>query len=281
MRNRITGYATVTTLTLLNHLYTAYGNITPADLADNDAKLKTPFDASQPIETLFEQVEDAVNLTAAAQAPYTPEQIVAYAYNTIFQTGLFPDACRDWRRRPANEKTWVQFKIDFTIAHQEFKETQQTTRSAGYHTAKQVSIDHHDTMEILANLATATASDCSAMSHLSSTNSQLSTALAATAAQLKTAQADILALQQRLASMSDSQAPPSNGTKQAREKATVGLMVLYSEKTTQVPPVAIPRKVTRKKPQERILWVVSHILRQPNRANSLRNDGQGVRTHPL
>jgi hypothetical protein len=52
---------------------------------------------SQPIKSLFDQFEDAVDLAAAADAAYTPAQIDAYAYNTVFQTGLFTDACHDWQ----------------------------------------------------------------------------------------------------------------------------------------------------------------------------------------
>jgi hypothetical protein len=97
LRHRITEYATVTTKQTLTHLYATYGNITPADLADKDARLKAPFDPSQPIKVMFDQIEDAVDLAAAAQAEYTQAQIVAYAYNLVFQTGVFNDACRDWR----------------------------------------------------------------------------------------------------------------------------------------------------------------------------------------
>jgi hypothetical protein len=72
LRPQVTGYASITTRQLLNHLYTTYGNITPADLANNDAKMKTPFNPSQPIKVLFDQIEDAADLAAAANAAYTP-----------------------------------------------------------------------------------------------------------------------------------------------------------------------------------------------------------------
>jgi ribosomal protein S17E len=35
LRNRITGFATATTLEMLTHLYTLYDRLTPADLQDN------------------------------------------------------------------------------------------------------------------------------------------------------------------------------------------------------------------------------------------------------
>jgi hypothetical protein len=69
LRNRITSFATATTLKMLTHLYTSYGRLNPADLQGNDTRLRNPYDPNQPIEALFDQIEDAVVLAAAAQAP--------------------------------------------------------------------------------------------------------------------------------------------------------------------------------------------------------------------
>jgi hypothetical protein len=60
--------------------------------------MKTHYDPSQPIEAFIDQIEDAVALADAANAPYTTAQIIAIPYNLIFTAGMFPDACRDWRR---------------------------------------------------------------------------------------------------------------------------------------------------------------------------------------
>ena len=200
LRNRITGYANVTTLTILRHLYDNYGNISPTDLIDNDNRMKAPYDPTQPIELLFDQFDDAIELAAAANAAYTGPQIVAYAYNTILQTGLFTDACRDWRRRPAAQKTWPAFKADFSLAHQEMRESQTTTQEAGFHSANAAVDFHQQTFEALANLATATESDRSAVSNLTGTNSALTLQLSATNAKLDTALADIAALRLELTS---------------------------------------------------------------------------------
>jgi hypothetical protein len=202
LRNRITGYANVTTLTILRHLYDTYGNISPTDLIDNDTRMKAPYDPSQPIELLFDQFDDAIELAAAANGAYTGPQIVAYAYNTILQTGLFTDACRDWRRRPAAQKTWPTFKVDFSLAHQEMRELQATTQGAGFHSANSaLTADfQQQTFEALANLATTTELDRSAVSNLTGTNSELTSQLATTNAKLDTALADIAALCLELAS---------------------------------------------------------------------------------
>jgi hypothetical protein len=61
--------------------------------------------------------------------------IVNVAYTLIFNTGLFPDACRAWQSRAIAGKTWAQFKIDFATAHLEFWLTNQTAQQSGFHSA--------------------------------------------------------------------------------------------------------------------------------------------------
>ena len=60
LRNRHIGYANVTTLQILTHLYTTYAQIKPSDLDANHDRMKAPYDCNLPIETFFDQIEDAV-----------------------------------------------------------------------------------------------------------------------------------------------------------------------------------------------------------------------------
>jgi hypothetical protein len=82
---------------MLTHLYNQYGRLSPADLQESDAKMRRQYDPNQPIESFIDHIEDSVALAAAANAPYTSAQIIVIAYNTIFTTGMFPEACREWR----------------------------------------------------------------------------------------------------------------------------------------------------------------------------------------
>ena len=60
LKNRITGYANVSTRQMLDHLYASYASLTPQDLQSVDSAMKQPYDPHTPIETLFDQIEDAV-----------------------------------------------------------------------------------------------------------------------------------------------------------------------------------------------------------------------------
>jgi hypothetical protein len=88
--------ANCTSLQLLTHLSTYYAMIAPTELTQNYERLKTPYDPNQQIETLFQQIQDARAFAVAGGQPYGNAMILNVAYKLIFNTGLFPDACRAW-----------------------------------------------------------------------------------------------------------------------------------------------------------------------------------------
>jgi hypothetical protein len=136
LNNRYTGYAGVTMRDLLNHLYDRYGAITAHDLEENDKHFRHEYDPSQPIETLYKQLDDAMLYADAGHQAYTAIQITNNAYNLVARTGLFKRACREWRARDPADKTWSNFKIAFTAAWLENQEDELiTTQGQGYHPA--------------------------------------------------------------------------------------------------------------------------------------------------
>jgi hypothetical protein len=109
--------------------------IAPTELTQNHERLNTPYDPNQPIETLFQQIQEARAFAVAGGQPYGAAMIVTVAYTLVFNTGLFPDACRAWQSRAIAGKTWAQFKLDFATAHREFRLTNQTAQQSGFHSA--------------------------------------------------------------------------------------------------------------------------------------------------
>jgi hypothetical protein len=126
LSDEVVGYANCTSLDLLTHLLTLYAMIAPTELTQNYERLNTPYDPNQPIEMLFQQIQDARAFAVAGRQPYGNAMIINVAYTLVFNTGLFPDACRAWKLRAIAGKTWAQFKIDFATAHREFRLTDQT-----------------------------------------------------------------------------------------------------------------------------------------------------------
>ena len=67
MHNSLIGYANVTTRSLSS----LWQHITSTQVSDNDKKLKTPYEPNQPIEALYERIDNAVAFAEAADNVYT------------------------------------------------------------------------------------------------------------------------------------------------------------------------------------------------------------------
>jgi hypothetical protein len=129
--------------------------------------------------------------------------IVNIACTLVFNTGLFPDACPVWQSRAIAGKTWAQFKLDFAIAHREFRLNNQTAQQSGFHSAnmmiEQAREDTmQDTVDAIAQLATATASDRGTVATLTTTNAKLATQLEAAQAQIAQLKDEITSLKSKI-----------------------------------------------------------------------------------
>ena len=133
LQHEYVGYGLTNTRTILDLLYKTYANISSADLQENDAVFCTPYDINQPIETLFNRVENCGYYAAAGNTPYSLEKVLGIAFRLVYQTGLFEDNCKSWKRLPIQQKTWTAFKTFFATAHNEWQESQSTTTGAEFH----------------------------------------------------------------------------------------------------------------------------------------------------
>jgi hypothetical protein len=133
--DKVVGYANCTSLDLLTHLLTFYAMIAPTELTHNYERLNTLYDPNQPIKTLLQQIEYARAFAVAGGQSYGNAMIINVAYTLIFDTGLFPDACRAWQSRAIAKKTWAQFNIYFATAYLIFRLTNQTAQQSGFHSA--------------------------------------------------------------------------------------------------------------------------------------------------
>ena len=88
---------------------------------------------------------------------------------------------RDWKRKPATDKNWVNFQTHFTEAHLEMRESEATTPGAGYQGQTNLTLSYQqETVNALACLATATATDRKVVENLTRTVSTLTTELVTT-----------------------------------------------------------------------------------------------------
>jgi hypothetical protein len=165
-------------------------------------ELTQKYDPNQPIEILFQQVQDARAFAVAGGHPYGAAMIVNVAYTLVVNTGLFPDVCRAWQSRVIAGKTWAQFKIDFFTEHRGFRLTNQIAQQLGFHSANMM-IEQgreetmQDTVHAIAQLSTATASDIGTEANLTATNVKLALQLEAAQAQIAQLKDKITALKKR------------------------------------------------------------------------------------
>lgn len=176
LRNKYTGYLGVTTRDLLDHLMDRYGKITAADLEDCKKMMNEPIDGTQPIDMYFKRVDDAVQYAADARTPFTPEQIQQTAYHAISSSGLYTEACKEWRKKPVATKTWVNFKTFFATEYHDLREQQRINAvQSGFHSANQA-VEQVNIMQALDNLAMAATSDRDIVAQLTTSNAALSAA---------------------------------------------------------------------------------------------------------
>jgi hypothetical protein len=69
-----------------------------------------------PIETVFTQLEDAMNLSAADDDPVAAAAAVETGYTKLKQSGLFAASCRDWDAKLERDKTLLAFRDHFRAA---------------------------------------------------------------------------------------------------------------------------------------------------------------------
>jgi hypothetical protein len=90
LHNHISNSITMPVIEINNYLYRMYGKISTQMLTDKESSVKTMvWDVLQPIDDVFDTIQQLIDLAATAMVPYTPPQIVNIAYNIINNTRKF------------------------------------------------------------------------------------------------------------------------------------------------------------------------------------------------
>jgi hypothetical protein len=177
--------------------------IAPTELTQNYKRLNTPYDPNQPIKTLSQKIQEARAFAIAGGQPYGAATIVNVAYTLVFNTGLFPDACRSWHSRAITIKTLAQFKLDFATAHREYRLTNQNAQQSGFHSVNMMieqgrDESMQDTVDAIVQLATAAASYRGQVATLTTTNAKFATQLEAAHAQIAQLKNEIATLKNKI-----------------------------------------------------------------------------------
>jgi hypothetical protein len=173
------GLADISAPKMLDHLFMTYGNITAIDLENNFEQMRRAWDPQQPVESIFNQIQDCADFSEAGGVIKGHTQQINVGYAKIFSTGHFLSVCRRWNEKPNIEKTWSQFKAHFSAAHRQHKQMQgESTATSGYHAANaDVGWTENQmaeaTIVALVNLETATTTDRGVVATLTESNARL------------------------------------------------------------------------------------------------------------
>jgi hypothetical protein len=194
LSNEIVGYANCTSLQLLTHLLTYYAMIAPNELTQNYERLNTPYDPNQPIETIFQQIQDTRAFAVAEGQPYGAVMIVNVAYTRRV-------LCMAIKRNCGQDMGAIQ--NDFDTAHREFRLTNQTAQQSGFHSANMMIEQGRDdsmqeTAEAISQLATATASDRGTVATLITANVKLGNQLEAAHALIAQLKSEIATIKSKI-----------------------------------------------------------------------------------
>jgi hypothetical protein len=92
---------------ILSYLQDVYGRVSPQMLEDSDNELRNMvYNTQQPIDIVFNAVEDYVDFADLGQQAITQQQTIGKAYVIINKTRRFKNDITDWNRKPEVDKTW-------------------------------------------------------------------------------------------------------------------------------------------------------------------------------
>ena len=109
---------------ILQHLFDTYGDVTPSDLRELTSRVENlSFPSTEPVDTIFSEIEDLAAIADIAGAPLSATQRVNMAY-IHFQKALhYKSALKSWDEKSFVEQTWPAFKRHFRDAHKALRRT--------------------------------------------------------------------------------------------------------------------------------------------------------------
>ena len=89
LKHRITKFNQFEPLTLLTHLYTAYGTITSSDLTANFDRMTARWNPHTPIADLFQQLNDGTCFSEEDNEIINDRQLLRLCYYNVHTSGIF------------------------------------------------------------------------------------------------------------------------------------------------------------------------------------------------
>lgn len=128
------GYSDVTIISILSHLRTTYGQLTPKDLEDNRELLKDRWNPDAPLEDLWKHIRTIRATAIAGAVPIADGTTIELTLVALTKAGVYNHAITTWQDRDTMDHTWLNFVAHFT-KHEKIRRSKLTAQAAGYHGA--------------------------------------------------------------------------------------------------------------------------------------------------
>ena len=128
LRNNITNAISMPVYEIIAFLFRMHGKITPTELQQRLTTVSAMvYDPVQPIDDVFDAIQEIADLAQVAGVPFTNLQMVNMAYVIINNTRKFGKYIVEWNHLPPMQRTWMRFKDFFRTAYAELAETTDLT----------------------------------------------------------------------------------------------------------------------------------------------------------
>mgnify|MGYP001810554257 CR=1 FL=1 len=101
----------------MSHLFLTYGQLTPQQVRATEAEVyNLHFDISQPVDLIFNAIEDLSALASHANSPMTQQQMIDMAYVIFAKQPILQQDLRAWKRLAPPARTWASMILHFREA---------------------------------------------------------------------------------------------------------------------------------------------------------------------
>ena len=115
--NRATGQYSHSIRAVVTHLFATHGKITPQQVSAKEQEvLNMHYDISQPVDNVFNTIDDLADLSEQAGSPMTAQQQINLAYVIFARQPILQQDLRLWNRKPAIDRTWQNMLTHFREA---------------------------------------------------------------------------------------------------------------------------------------------------------------------
>lgn len=136
VHNHVTGQLPGDIKILRDHLLSTYGKVLEHELYGKyDITTKLTYNMSDPINKIFNLVEDLCEAAKLGNYPYSPIQQVNIGYQIVSKRRIFWTDVQNWMRKYVGDKIWANFVAHLHQAHRELRDAYATIGKLGYQSA--------------------------------------------------------------------------------------------------------------------------------------------------